>query len=51
MIRKFFTDESGAAAVEYCLLAAFIALVIIGAVDSLGNAVQGNFTDTTDTLH
>jgi pilus assembly protein Flp/PilA len=42
-IRNFFKDESGAAAVEYGLLVALIAVVIIGAVTALGTQVQTTF--------
>ena len=35
-IKNFFKDESGASAVEYGLLVALIAVVIIGAVTILG---------------
>ena len=41
-------DESGATAIEYGLLAALIAVVIIGAVMSLGTTLQGVFS-TIDT--
>jgi pilus assembly protein Flp/PilA len=37
-------DESGATAIEYGLLAALIAVVIIGAVMSLGSTLQGVFS-------
>jgi pilus assembly protein Flp/PilA len=36
-------DESGATAIEYGLLAALIAVVIIGAVMSLGGTLRGVF--------
>ncbi|HVL20070.1 MAG TPA: Flp family type IVb pilin [Amaricoccus sp.] len=49
--RRLLTDESGATAIEYGLLAALIALAIIGAVASLGNGVMTNlFQTTTSTL-
>ena len=32
----FLADESGATAIEYCLIAAAIALAIIGLVNALG---------------
>jgi len=35
-VRKFFNDESGATAIEYGLIVALIAVVIIGAVTTLG---------------
>jgi pilus assembly protein Flp/PilA len=50
-VHKFLTfakalgrDESGATAIEYGLLAALIAVVIIGAVMSLGTTLQGVFS-------
>jgi pilus assembly protein Flp/PilA len=38
-------DDSGATAIEYGLLAALIAVVIIGAVMSLGTTLQGVFSE------
>jgi pilus assembly protein Flp/PilA len=43
-IRNFFKDESGASAVEYGLLVALIACVIIGAVTTLGTSLNTKFT-------
>ena len=43
MISRFFKDESGATAIEYGLIAALIAVVIIGAVTTLGTGVTDNF--------
>jgi pilus assembly protein Flp/PilA len=42
-IKNFFKDESGASAVEYGLLVALIAVVIIVAVGSLGSALNTKF--------
>lgn len=50
MIQKFFRDEEGATAVEYGLLVALIAVVIIGAVTALGTAIQGKFQTAADTI-
>ena len=36
-------DESGAAAVEYGLLAGLIAVVIVGSVTTLGTTLKGIF--------
>ena len=41
--RTFARDESGAAAVEYGLLASLIALAIVGAVTLLGTELSGVF--------
>lgn len=43
-INKFVNDESGATAIEYGLIAALIAVVIIGAVGALGTSLTGAFT-------
>lgn len=44
-IRTFVRDEEGATAVEYGLLVALIAAVIIGTVVTLGQKVDKGFTD------
>ena len=36
-IRSFFQDEEGVTAIEYGLIAALIAVVIIASVDSVGD--------------
>jgi len=43
-ILAFLRDESGATAIEYGLIAALIALVIITAVTSVGTSLQATFT-------
>jgi pilus assembly protein Flp/PilA len=43
-IRGFVIDESGATAIEYGLIAALIAVVIIGAVTAVGTALSTTFT-------
>ena len=51
MIKKlmnFFKDEEGATAVEYGLMVALIAVVIIAAVGALGVNLQGVFQDVAD---
>ncbi len=45
MMLKFFRDERGATAIEYALIASLIGLVIIGAVTSIGDALNGTFND------
>ena len=42
-ISKFVRDESGATAIEYGLIAALIAVVIISAVTALGTKLKGVF--------
>lgn len=46
-ITKFVRDESGATAIEYGLIAALIAVVIIGAVTALGTTIDTKFKAVT----
>ncbi len=41
---KFVKDESGATAIEYGLIAAGIAVAIIGVITTLGTNLTGTFT-------
>lgn len=50
MIRKFWSDESGATAIEYGLIAAGIALAIITVVNSLGSTLNDKFTSISTSL-
>ena len=43
-LRNFVSDESGAPAIEYGLIAAGIAVAIIAAVGLLGDSLEGMFT-------
>jgi pilus assembly protein Flp/PilA len=43
LVARFVNDESGAAAIEYALIAALIALAIIGGATALGQAIDGKF--------
>ena len=43
--RKFVGDESGATAIEYGLIAALIAVVIIGALRTIGGNLSTAFTN------
>ncbi len=42
-MQKFFKNESGATAIEYGLIAALIAVAIIGAVTALGTNASSTF--------
>ena len=42
-MKKFFQNKSGTTAIEYGLIAALIAVVIIGAAGTLGNAISTTF--------
>ena len=43
LIKRFAQDESGATAIEYGLIAALIAVVIITAVTTLGTNLSSKF--------
>jgi pilus assembly protein Flp/PilA len=43
-------DRKGATAIEYGLIAALIAVAIIGGVTSLGTNAQGTFTKVADKM-
>ena len=43
-VSRFVKDESGATAIEYGLIAAGIAVAIIGVLTTLGTNLQGTFT-------
>lgn len=47
---KFMKDESGATAIEYGLIAALIAVVIIAAVTSVGTSLNATFTSVNTAL-
>ena len=46
----FLKDESGATAIEYGLIAAGIAVVIIAAVNTVGSKLNGTFTSIANQL-
>jgi pilus assembly protein Flp/PilA len=48
--RRFIEDQSGVTAIEYGLIAALIAVVIIGAVTTLGTSVQSTFNSVANAL-
>lgn len=48
--KNLWKDESGATAIEYGLLAALIAVVIIGAVSVLGGTLKGTFEKVNDEI-
>jgi pilus assembly protein Flp/PilA len=50
-ILKFWSDESGATAIEYGLIAAGIALAIIVTVNLLGDTLNGKFTTINTTIN
>lgn len=49
-LRRFLKDESGATAIEYALIAALMAVAVIGAISILGPSLEGAFQDIADCL-
>lgn len=49
-IKNFANDESGATAIEYGLIAALIAVAIIGALSLLGPKLEATFDKITAEL-
>jgi pilus assembly protein Flp/PilA len=49
-LKRFWTDESGATAVEYGLMVALIAVVIIAAVGLLGTNLSARFNQVAGSI-
>ncbi|HWA91009.1 MAG TPA: Flp family type IVb pilin [Rhizomicrobium sp.] len=47
---RFIRDESGATAIEYGLIAALIAVVVIGAVTAVGTGLSGTFSTVSGSV-
>lgn len=47
-VTQFLKDESGATAIEYGLIVALIAVVIVGAVTAIGTNMSGKFQEVAD---
>ena len=50
LISRFVRDESGATAIEYGLIAALIAVVIITALTTIGSNLNTKFSSIATTL-
>jgi len=49
-VKKFWQEEEGVTAIEYGLIAALIAVVIIASVTLVGDGLTGVFTAVSDAL-
>jgi pilus assembly protein Flp/PilA len=49
-VTRFLKDESGATAIEYGLIAALIAVVLVGALTAVGGALDTKFNEIKDAL-
>jgi pilus assembly protein Flp/PilA len=50
-LRQFLSDDSGATAIEYGLIAAGISIAIIAVVNGLGTKLNTKFTSISTQLH
>ncbi|GBD45147.1 hypothetical protein HRbin40_02649 [bacterium HR40] len=50
MLRTLWRDEDGATAIEYGLIAALVAVAIIGILSTLGTNLVSVFTEVSDQL-
>jgi pilus assembly protein Flp/PilA len=51
VLSRFLSDRSGATAIEYCLIAAGISIVIVGAANGIGVTLNTTFTTFQTLLH
>lgn len=50
LFSRFLADQSGATAIEYCLIAVGLSIVIITAVNGIGSTLNTNFTSVNSSL-
>ena len=50
LVSRFFSDESGATAIEYCLIATGLSIVILAAVNGVGTALNTRFVSINSSL-
>jgi pilus assembly protein Flp/PilA len=50
LFSKFLSDHSGATAIEYCLIAVGLSIVIVAAVNGIGTTLNGGFTSVNSSL-
>ena len=50
LLTRFATDQRGATAIEYALIAAGISIVIVAAVNSIGTSLNATFSSIASQL-
>jgi pilus assembly protein Flp/PilA len=50
LIAGFLADQSGATAIEYCLIAAGISVVIVTVVNGMGSTLNTTFSSVSSSL-
>ncbi|NOJ45680.1 Flp family type IVb pilin [Bradyrhizobium archetypum] len=50
LLARFVDDERGATAIEYCMIAAGISIMIVTAVNGIGSALSTKFNEVGTSL-
>ena len=50
LVSRFLADQSGATAIEYCLIALGISIVIVAAVNGIGSTLNGSYSSLNTSL-
>ena len=50
LLARFVGDECGATAIEYCIIAAGLSIVIVTVVNGIGSAVSTKFANVSTSL-
>jgi len=50
LIKKFFDDKSGSTAIEYCIIADGLSIVIVTVVNGIGTALSTKFASVSTSL-
>ena len=50
LFSRFLGDQSGATAIEYCLIAAGLSIVIVTAVNGIGSTLNTKFSSVNTSL-
>ena len=50
LLKSFLADENGATAIEYCLIATGLSIVILVAVNGIGTQLSAKFTSVNASL-
>ena len=50
LVKRFANDDSGATAIEYGLIAALVAVVLVTALAAMGGKLSGTFNNVSSNL-
>lgn len=50
LTNKFLSDNSGATAIEYALIASLLAIVLVGVLSNLGTRLSAEFSEVSAAL-